>query len=377
MHSRYSNKKIAIVGANYLQLPLVLKAKDLGIESHCFAWEEGAVCKPFVDFFYPISTTSKEEILKICSSIKINGITSIASDVAVPTVNYVAHNLDLVGNDPKDSLALTNKYLMREKFFQNHINSPKFHKVEHQRLKKCNKSLKFPLIVKPVDRSGSRGVQKVSTKTELSKAIKNAINESFSKGCIVEEFIEGYEVSVESISWKGEHHILAITDKETTGRPHFVEIAHHQPTMIREEIQSILKNETLKCLNSLNIMYGASHSEFKITYDGDIYVIEVGARMGGDFIGSDLTILSTGYDFLKAVIDVSLGFFERPKVTARKCSGIYFLCKEREYLKPMIEEKTEKYIVEAEITDTEIRKVKSSSDRSGYLIYQNKERILL
>ena len=72
--------RIAIIGASYLQLPLVKKAKEMGLETHCFAWDEGAVCKDFVDFFYPISILEKELILEVCRNKSIDGIVSIASD---------------------------------------------------------------------------------------------------------------------------------------------------------------------------------------------------------------------------------------------------------------------------------------------------------
>ena len=90
-------KKIAIIGASYLQLPAVLKAKALGYEVHCFAWEEGAVCKSRADFFYPISIIEKEKILDVCKQLHIDGITTIASDVAVLAVTYVASKMGLIG----------------------------------------------------------------------------------------------------------------------------------------------------------------------------------------------------------------------------------------------------------------------------------------
>ena len=365
-------KKLAIIGASYLQLPLVKKARKMGIETHCFAWEDGAVCKGVADFFYPVSILEKEQILELCESIDIDGITSIASDAAVSTVNYVAGKLGLIGNSFKDSIACTDKYQMRCRFAEFGVSSPKFaisetvYNIE---------DFRFPVIVKPTDRSGSRGVKKIVNEGELLIAVSRAKNESFSGKAIIEEYVSGSEVSVESISWKGNHTILVITDKVTTGAPCFVELEHHQPSQLSAEIQQQLKTETIKVLNSLNIQYGASHSEFKITKEGRIFAIEVGARMGGDFIGSDLVQLSTGFDFVKAVIDVALGQFEEPVIHSKNCSGVYFLCKETEHLLPVIQQ-PEKYkeINKAEITDTELHNIQCSADRSGYFIYQAKQR---
>lgn len=363
-------KKLAIIGASYLQKPIVKKAKDMGIETICFAWEEGAVCKDLCDKFYPISTIDKEAILKVCQEDKIDGITTIASDVATLTVNYVAEKMGLIGNPDKYSQTATNKYLMRQCFMKNDVPSPKFTLVNDNIYN--IKGFKFPLIVKPTDRSGSRGVEKVLDPVQLEEAISRARKESFEHKAIIEEFVTGREVSVESISYEGKHYILQITDKVTTGAPFFVELEHHQPSSLPEDIKSQIRNIVLHALNALHIKYGASHSELKITEDGDIRVIEIGARMGGDFIGSDLVKLSTGYDFLEGVIKVALGDFEEPKITEHKCSGVYFLCKETEKLLPIIETAGKcPEVVRAEVTDPVLRNIEQSADRSGYLIYKS------
>jgi biotin carboxylase len=367
-------EKIAIIGASYLQLPLVKKAKEMGIETHCFAWEEGAVCKDSADYFYPISILDQEKIFETCKTIGIDGITTIATDMAVPTICYVAEKLKLISNNPRTALIATNKGLMRQAFSLAGCNSPKYIVLEKENNIFIN--FNFPVIVKPVDRSGSRGVSKIEKQEDLEKAFKNAIEESFSKQAIIEEFIDGQEVSVESISWKGKHYILAITDKTTTGSPNFVELAHHQPSSSSSEIQNLIKEQTILALNALEIQNGASHAEFKINNKGEVFVIELGARMGGDFIGSHLVQLSTGYDFLKAVIEIALNRFIEPVLKLNNFSGIYFLCEQTKNLLPYFE-KNNNFDVEKEIQNLELKKIANSNDRSGYLIYQSKNKIEL
>lgn len=363
-------KKLAIIGASYLQMPLVKKAKEMGVESICFAWEEGAVCKDVCDRFFPVSTVDKEEILRICREIKIDGITTIASDVAVLAVNYVAEQMGLIGNPDKYSETATNKYLMRQCFMEHDVPSPKFCLTDGT-IPEIANTFRYPVIVKPTDRSGSRGVEKVDGKEELQSSIARACKESFQKKAVIEEFIEGREISVESISFEGKHYVLQITDKVTTEAPFFVELEHHQPSTLPDDIKSRVKVIVLNALKALHIRYGASHAELKITKDGDIRVIEIGARMGGDFIGSDLVRLSTGYDFLKGVIDVALGQFEEPKLTDHKHSGVYFLCKETEHILLYIQNaKQYPEVVQAEVTDQTLRSIECSADRSGYFIYQ-------
>lgn len=372
--------KLAIIGASYLQLPLVLKAKELNIEVHCFAWEDGAVCKDTADYFYPISIVEKEKILDICKEIGIDGICTIASDVAAPTVAYVASSMGLSGNSYECSIRANNKYLMRKAFSEDGVLCPQFKMVKSFSELDAN-SLLYPIIVKPSDRSGSMGVQKINSPDFLESAVNTALQLSFAGEAMIEEYIEGREISVEFISFKGKHYPLQITDKVTTGAPHFVELEHHQPSSLPQEMYSYIYNITNKALNSLGITDGASHSEYKITSDNRVYIMEIGARMGGDFIGSDLVKLSTGYDFLKGVIDVALGKFNKPDIKQCGYSGVYFLCKETEKLLPTFYD-IENGDIPSDIVryyknDGELKNVSKSSDRSGYIIYKSSQKICL
>ena len=119
-------KKLAIIGASYLQKPLVLKAKELGFETHVFAWREGNVVEDVCDVFYPISILEKDEILATCKKVGIDGITSIASDLAAITVAYVASKLNLVGNAYETIAISTNKFDMRNALSKAKLPCPKF-----------------------------------------------------------------------------------------------------------------------------------------------------------------------------------------------------------------------------------------------------------
>ena len=368
--------KLAIIGASYLQLPLVKKAKELGIYTICFAWTEGAVCKEEADEFYPISIVEKEQILSICREKQIDGICTIASDVAAPTVAYIAEKLGLVGNPYEVALRANNKYLMRQAFSVAGIPCPAY--IEITSFEQLHtESLRLPLIVKPTDRSGSLGITKVERLEDLHDAVETALQCSFKHEAIVEEYIEGREISVEFISYQGAHYPLQITDKVTTGAPHFVELEHHQPADLSEEQYAQIYALTKSALNALGVTNGASHSEYKITADGRVYVMEIGARMGGDFIGSDLVMLSTGYDFLNGVIDVALGVFKEPVFGGKHHAGVYFLCEETHRVLPIIKAGSLPNIVRSEITDDELRMVTCSADRSGYAIYQGNEKLIL
>ncbi len=368
-------KKIAIIGASYLQQPLILKAKEMGLETHVFAWAAGDVGEKSADFFYPISIVEKDEILEKCRDIKIDGICTIASDLAAITVNYVAANMGLPGNTLECTEISTNKHLMRKAFEKNGDPSPKSLLVDS--LDDIDISqLSFPIIVKPTDRSGSRGITKLTTKDGLKEAIENAKNQGFEKKALVEEFASGQEYSVEFISFRGKHKFLAITQKFTTGAPHFIETAHMEPSNLTNEMVIKVKEVVEHALTSLKIENGASHSELKIDKNGNIRLIEIGGRMGGDFIGSDLVALSTGFDFVKGVIDVAMG--NEPEVefdNKQKCAAVRFIFTEKDLeVFDNLKNNNPKYLVRSEIAE-DVKQhlsdnVVDSSTRHGAFLMQ-------
>jgi len=299
-------KKLAIIGANDFQNQLILKAKSLGCETHVFAWQCGDVGESTADFFYPISIVEKEAILEECRKIGIDGICSIASDLATLTVNYVAEKMGLRGNTMRCTEISTNKYLMRKAFEENGVPVPKY-AVCSRETDLSDLDMSYPCIVKPTDRSGSRAITKVMNCEGLEAAVEAAIEQSFEKKAVIEEFIEGDEYSCECITQDGTHHFLALTKKFTTGSPHFIETGHIQPSDIPENMTESVVSQIFRALDALEIKNSASHTEFKLDKNGIVRIIEIGARMGGDCIGSDLVKLSTGYDFVKMVIDTALG----------------------------------------------------------------------
>lgn len=368
-------KKIAIIGASYLQEPLIQKAKEMGIETHVFAWAANDVGEKSADYFYPISIIEKEDILKKCQDIGIDGICSIASDLASITVNYVANNMGLTANSLECTKKSTNKHLMRQAFELNEDPSPRSYLVSSIN-DLSETALNYPVIVKPTDRSGSRGITKLLSKEGLEEAIEYAKQQGFEKKALVEEFAVGQEYSVECLSWKGEHHFLAMTKKFTTGSPHFIETGHVEPAPVDEKMLGRVKKIVFHALDSLEIEYGASHTELKIAPDGTIRLIEIGGRMGGDFIGSNLVQLSTGVDFVKAVIEIAIG--KEPQfecVGVKRAAGVRFVFnrKDLEAIQKLKEEHPE-YIVACDVQSVGEHEVVDSSTRYGYCLMKAERR---
>lgn len=371
------NKKLAILGANYQYLSLYRQAKALGCEIYSFgrANDDHISAEKYADHFYDLSFTEKEKILEICKQEGVQGVTSFILESALPYVYYVSRGLGVPCNSLECEALTENKFTMREQLKKEGVSIPAYKAVKS--VEEAD-GVPFPVIVKPSDSGGSRGVTLVRGKKDLPSALERAYAWSPSRTALVEQFIEGREFSIEGITYQGKHYILQITDKETTGAPYFVELAHHQPANLNRQQWEAIENLTLKQLSALHIEYGASHTEIKMDDKGVPYIIEMGARMGGDYINSDMVRLSTGYDFVKGVIEIATGSFTIPAFPQKRHSGVYFLCEEtKDKVLPYIKEK-EKYpfIVDADIWG-EIQKVKCNSDRGGYFIYQSDHKIVI
>ena len=372
-------ERIAVLGANEPLIPFYRQVKELGYEIIGFAWENGAVCKPFCDRFYPISFKEKDIILDICRKEKINGITSFSLESALPTVIYVAQSMGLVSNTNACLLRTQSKFSQRRALEQAGIVVPKYYRVENEQdLSKIE--CHFPVIVKPIDNGGSKGICKVDNNGDLLDAFRYAVSYSGSGQVIVEEYIDGREFSVEYISYHGQHFFLQITDKVTSGPPRFVEMQHHQPADISPQIHRLIREMVEKALDALQIENSPSHTEIKLNSAGDLYIIETGARMGGDHISSDLVRLSTGYDFVQGAIKLALNQFEPPVFDKRMYSGVFFYSKLAPEVGEMIRQsyRWPEIVETGYSSDTNLTEVNSNADRAGYVLYQSpKGRLVL
>ena len=369
--------KIAVIGANYQFLSFYKQAKALGYEIYSFARAiDDNPCWEIADHHYDCAfSTDKERILEICKKEGVQGVTSFLLESPLPCVYYVAEGLGSPCNSKECQAITANKYTMREQMRKCGVSIPAYQAI-HSKSEQVE--IPYPIIVKPADSGGSRGVTLVKNKEELEMALVRAFDYSPNQTVMIEQFIVGREFSVESISYKGKHFVLQITDKVTTEAPYFVELAHHQPADLNEKQRWDITNLTLQMLDALKIENSAGHTEIKMDTNGIPYIIEMGPRMGGDYISSDLVRLSTGYDFVKGLLEVATGRFVEPVFGETKRSGVFFLCEvTKDKVLPYIQDKDKyPFIVDADIWG-EIQPVKCNSDRGGYFIYQSDKRIEL
>lgn len=366
----HNEPKIAIIGASTGQLPLCRKAREMGLRTICFAWEEGAVCKEEVDRFYPISVLERDRIVECCREEGVRGVVSNASDLLAETVAYVAEKLSLPGT-PYEAL----QRLEKKSEIRLLTRSVAGLKQVESFCYRGEAPSRFPCIVKPVTGASKRGVSFVERAEDFAAALAYA--QSVGSEVIVEEFIPGREISVETLSSKGKHFVVQLTDKQSSGAPHFVELGHHQPARLTPDTEQRIRTLVPELLTAVGYTTGAAHIELKITPEGEVALIEINPRGGGDHISSRLVELSTGYDYLQGMIQAALGELPTPTPKQVAAAGVCYLCLQSAHFEPLFDEaERAAWCVElCRRADEPLHEATGNYDRNGHLIYCARERI--
>lgn len=372
-------KRLMIVGASVLQLPAVLKAKEMGLYVAVADYDPNAVGIPFADEYFNASTMDEDAILRAAEEFKPDGIMTLATDMPMRSVAKVAEKLGIPAISYSTAVKATDKFEMIKAFKANEVSSPWFFTVDSlAELKALRKNLSYPCIMKPTDNAGSHGVVLVESFDDLIRLFDYSHDCSRHGKVIIEEYLRGDEVSVEVMVVDGTAHVLQITDKLTTGAPHFVEMGHSQPSKHPDSVLNQIKRLAAQACAAVGIDMGPAHVEMMITERGPV-MIELGARMGGDNITTALVPLSTGVDMVKAAIEIALGrspdisptlncgsairYFEVPFGKIVSISGV-------EQAKGI---KGVKEIVFTKGIGDESAPIHCSNDRVGFVIAQGKD----
>ena len=365
-------KRIAIFGAKENVAGCYMQAKRLGYYLVAIAEPISEECRAIADVSYDVDFSDVDRVADICKKEKIDGITSFTLESAIPFIVEVSKRLGLNSNSRECVERIRSKYTQREAMAAAGIPTPSFVRILPNDTIPFDR-IKYPCIVKPIDSGGSQGIFKVSKAQDVEEAVKLAKSKSRTEGVIVEDYVDGREFSVEYLSYKGKHYFCQLTDKVTSGEPLFVEIAHHQPSNVTDLIKDRIKAMVENALDALNIENSASHTEIKLNSQGQLYIIEIGARMGGDKITERLVKMSTGIDFLAKTIEIACDTFTPPVVLFNQYSGVYHYSalfpQVGKYIKENI--KPEGYSIETRLFKNTLDEVHSNADRSGYLLYQS------
>lgn len=301
-------KKLLIIGASILQLPAIKKAKEMGLYVAVLDFNPNAVGISFADKYFNASTMDENAVLEVAKEFKPDGIMTLATDMPMRGVAKVSDTLGLHSISYETAVKATDKYDMIKAFEEHNVPAPWFYLIKNiEELNLIKDKVTYPCIMKPTDNAGSHGVVKINSFEELIEKYEYSHSCSRRGNVIVEEYLDGEEVSVEVMVVDGKVNILQITDKLTTGAPYFVEMGHSQPSRLDIDIQDKIKDVAERACKAVGINKGPAHVEMKVTSQGQAKMIELGARMGGDNITTHLVPLSTGIDMVECTIKTALG----------------------------------------------------------------------
>ncbi|WP_165157804.1 acetyl-CoA carboxylase biotin carboxylase subunit family protein [Parabacteroides sp. ZJ-118] len=374
------SKKLAIIGGGIMASAFGGACHRIGYESHYFTLPDGKVSgddKP--DYYHNVNIFDIERIVETCKEVGIDGVVA-TTELTVPVTAKVAADLGLLGNPVDVAQVITDKYRNRRCIDGlSTLHSPKY--VEATCMDDIiNAELEYPIILKPINLGGKRGLSVVENPQDLAKAFDYAAS-SFRKGTaptmIAEEFLYGgMECSVESISYNGKHTIVQITQKDSGGAPHCVELGHHQPAPLSDEDWQKVVCGVSDGLTAIGLTNGCCHTEIKII-DGKVYLIEFNARPGGDHISHPMIMLSTGFDFFQALVKAAMGELEPIDTSkfAHRYSGLYYIVKQTEYLKPIFDNcQNATWCVEKHfVTDNLTELTHNDLEHTNYMIYSSDE----
>lgn len=360
-------KKIMILGASELQVPAIECCNKLGHISIAIDYDPEAAGFKVASKSYVISTLDYEGVLEVAKKERIDGILTICSDRPMSVVARVGDELGLSTITHDTAIKATNKARMRSALKEKGVPIPKFAicSSEDEFADKLT-MFEFPFIVKPSDNSGSRGITLVENSHEAMDAYAYAKENTLDGIVLIEEYMTGPEVSVEVFVNDKIPCVVQVTDKITTGAPHFVEMGHTQPSKLDKEILEDIRNVAINATNALGIDKGPAHVEIKVTDEG-AKIVELGARLGGDYIATDLVPLSTGFDMVEATVLCAIGE-DLPQYTiCEKCSAIrYFSYKHSINITSELTKKLERIF----LNRIDNKEILSSRDREGFFIVQ-------
>ncbi len=300
-------KKVLIIGASILQLPAIRKARELGYYVGVADYNPNAIGIAEADEYFNVSTIDVDGVVKVAQKFKPDGIMTLATDMPMRAVAKACEVCGLPGISFDTAIKATDKGEMIKAFEAAGVDHPWYYIVPSRlELATVIDEIIYPCIMKPTDNAGSRGVVLCHNREELENEYEYSHQESRGGAVIIEEYLQGPEFSIEVMVIDGKPHVLQITDKLTTGAPHFVEMGHSQPTRQNNENREKIKDLAKRACKAVGINIGPAHVEMILTKDGP-KMVELGARMGGDCITTHLVPLSTGIDMVGCTIQLACG----------------------------------------------------------------------
>lgn len=301
-------KKIMILGAGIYQVPLIKKAKELGLYTIVCSIKGEYPGFAYADKIYYVNTTDREQILELAKAEQIDGICTTGTDVAVITIGYVCDKLGLSGVSFESAQIATNKAVMKQCFLNNQVSTAAFYKVDSKEMAlDAFDKLRKPVVMKIVDKSGSRGIIRVVEREQVETIFEEELKRTDLPYIVIEEFVDGHEVGIDALVQNGEVKLLLSHDKlmyqsgSTT-----IPVGHILPMEMDENIMLSLDETAKKAIKAMGLNNCAVNMDVFVTATGEVFVIEVGGRAGATGIPEVMGTYS-GYNYYEQILKIALG----------------------------------------------------------------------
>ncbi|HON56197.1 MAG TPA: alpha-hydroxy-acid oxidizing protein [bacterium] len=303
-------KTLMIIGAGVMQEPAIKIAQEMGLRTIVTDFNPNAIGLQIADIPIVMSTKDIEGTVRVAKSyseyFKIDGVITVGTDASM-TVAAVANALGLPGLKFEVAERATNKVKMRATFKKHKVPSPDFQGVwTIEEAVRGARRIGYPLVIKPSDNMGARGVKKINNENELFTAFSEAKSASPSGELIIEQYMSGPELSIDMLVWDNKPLIWGVADRIITNEPYFIEIGHTMPSQLDKKIIDEAIAVTLKGAHALGINTGAVKGDIKITPDG-IKIGELAARLSGGYMSAYTFPYSTDENIIKYAIEIALG----------------------------------------------------------------------
>ena len=376
-----SAKSILVFGCGELQQSIIGRAHKKGLFVVGIDPCEDAFCRDNVDAFEVVGGQDFEGTCAVVEKYGIDAIVTAATDKPLVMMARIAEKYGFPFFSVDTARWSTDKYQMKQRFLDGGVHCAKGKLVKSV---EETDDMVYPVIVKPRDNSGSRGVKLCRTREELIASMAEALEYSRLDSVLVEEFIEGQEYSIEGLHYDGKSEVIQFTEKKTTEFPYNVELGHKQPANLTEDQKEAIREIVCKISAALHFENCPSHTELKINERG-IFVIETSPRLGGDFITSTLVPLSTGINMEDQLLNVALGEVVDTKTGfLEKAAGVEFF----HFKEGIVKSVASQFYNQIEASDVfslnlklkvgdEVKPITSSLSRYGEFVVSAKERSIL
>ena len=305
-------RKILLLGGSKAQLISIIRAKELGYYTVLCDYLSDNPGQYIADSFHLVSTTDKDAILRVAVEEKIDGIVAYSSDPAAPTAAYVANRLGLPGLDYDVVIHFCEKHLFRQFLSDNGFNVPKSIIIEYPYdiHSIITSDFKYPLIIKPTDSSGSKGITVINNQYQLQDALKYAKDYSRNGTLIIEEFIvrdHPYVIEAEifAINGKVESWGLINSIRDDYSNP-LLPSAYTYPLDLPEFRKILVKKEVSRLVSLIGNTSGAFNIEMIIDKNNRLFFLDAGPRNGGNMLPEFITMIS-GKDIITATLKTAMG----------------------------------------------------------------------